>query len=360
MNTRVISADRLTTDQIRTWSCAQRADGAVSSPFFRPEFTQAVAAVRDNVEVAVLEEAGRPVGFFPFQRIRGGVLSGDWGTPVAEGMCDIHGMIVREGVESSAEQLVRDCGLLAWRFDNVIASQTPFQPYHWIRWNMPYMHLADGLDGYLRTPGKGNSSYVRRVLRNRRKIEREVAPLRFVPHTTDRQVLRTLIDWKVQQYRRLGTVNCLSPAWRIELIESLLAIQGEAFSPMLSALYAGDHLAAILLSLRSYGTLHGWYCAYNRDLRRYSPGIILLLEIAKAAPKLGLSRLNLGRGHEPYKLKMMSGWTAVAEGAVDFRLFKRTLRRGWLRTREWVRSSPLEHTARRAYRHTRSWLGLSR
>ena len=39
----------------------------LDNPFFRPEFTQAVAAVRDDVEVAVLEIQQQPVGFFPYQ-----------------------------------------------------------------------------------------------------------------------------------------------------------------------------------------------------------------------------------------------------------------------------------------------------
>ena len=55
---------------------------------FGPEFTQAVAAVRGDVEVGVLEERGEPVGFFPFQRSRRNVAR-----PVGGKMSDFQGLI---------------------------------------------------------------------------------------------------------------------------------------------------------------------------------------------------------------------------------------------------------------------------
>jgi hypothetical protein len=56
---------------------------ALVSPYLSPEFTQLMAAVRDDVFVAVLEQQGEAVGYFPYQRgaLRigkpvGGVMSG--------------------------------------------------------------------------------------------------------------------------------------------------------------------------------------------------------------------------------------------------------------------------------------------
>ena len=68
MNITVVPGDRLTPKHVEVWSRLQREDAAVASPYFRPEFTQAVACVRNDVEVAVMEEDGEPVGFFPYQR----------------------------------------------------------------------------------------------------------------------------------------------------------------------------------------------------------------------------------------------------------------------------------------------------
>ena len=50
------------------WSEIQAAEPALESPYFRPEFTQAVAQVRRDVEVAVMFEGSDAIAFFPFQR----------------------------------------------------------------------------------------------------------------------------------------------------------------------------------------------------------------------------------------------------------------------------------------------------
>src|SRR5690349_3464553 len=83
MNIRLITPANLTVDQLAAWSQIQAADPRLNSPFFNPAFTQSVAVVRDDVEIAVLEEAGRPVGFFPYQRDHG-----DVGRPVGGYMSD--------------------------------------------------------------------------------------------------------------------------------------------------------------------------------------------------------------------------------------------------------------------------------
>ena len=82
MNIRLIPAEQLTPEHVAAWADIQRAEAALDSPYFRPEFTQAVAAVRGDVEVGVLEEGGEPVGFFPFQRGRGNVARPVGGTNV--------------------------------------------------------------------------------------------------------------------------------------------------------------------------------------------------------------------------------------------------------------------------------------
>src|ERR1700730_19289886 len=90
-------------DRWREW---QQSNPALMSPYFRPEFTRAVASVRSDVFVAVIEDAE---GFFPFQRDRFGI-----GRPVGARMSDYHGVITRPGFSYDARQLVDRCGLSAW------------------------------------------------------------------------------------------------------------------------------------------------------------------------------------------------------------------------------------------------------
>jgi hypothetical protein len=56
---------------------------------------------------------------------------------------------------------------------------------------------------------------------------------------------------------------------------------------------------------------------------------------------LGIQRVDLGKGPEQYKLRLMSGAIDMAEGSVDFRPVAGMVRRNWRRAYEWARRSPL-------------------
>ena len=59
MQIRTATLKQLTSEEVATWSSIQRDEPELASPFFRPEFAQAVGSVRNDVEVAILEDAGR-------------------------------------------------------------------------------------------------------------------------------------------------------------------------------------------------------------------------------------------------------------------------------------------------------------
>ena len=101
--------------------------------------------------------------------------------------------------------------------------------------------------------------------------------------------------------------------------------------------------------------LHGWFPAYDPALAKYSPGLILWLELARAAAVLGLEHIDLGKGQERYKTSLQSGAVQLAEGSIDFRFVAGSLRHGWLYTRELVRASPLRRPGRAIMRYARQW-----
>jgi hypothetical protein len=110
---------------------------------------------------------------------------------------------------------------------------------------------------------------------------------------------------------------------------------------VLSSLYIGDSLAAVLLSMRSHDVLHAWFSAYSTQHAEFSPGLLLFLELAKAADAEDFRRIDLGKGPEAYKRQLMSGETLVAEGSLDVRPMTRFVRRQWDRTYHWLKGSSL-------------------
>ncbi len=356
MKITVLPANELTSDHVDAWSQIQQANGELASPFFRPEFTQAVAAVRDDVEVAVLEQHGDIVGFFPFQR-----CGWSTGIPVGGRLSDFHGLVARDDIACDVNTLLHGCKLSAWNFDHLLAAQTFFLPYHWDEFTSPFMDLSEGFDAYHAQRRLAHSDVINQTLRKSRKIEREVGPLRFVSHTDQPHVLDALVEWKSQQYHRTGATDVFAFDWTVKLLRRLVQQREKSFAGKLSALYVGEHLVAVHLGIRSRGVLNYWFPAYDPAFARYSPGLILLVELARAAPLLGVHHIDLGAGGSTFKTSFMSDALPVARGSVTSNPVSRIVRRGWYRTKRWLRSSPLRLPAQLAGRVTRplrGWLAF--
>jgi CelD/BcsL family acetyltransferase involved in cellulose biosynthesis len=106
-----------------------------------------------------------------------------------------------------------------------------------------------------------------------------------------------------------------------------LNAQYEHFAGVCSTLRAGDRLVAVHVGMRSPQVLHWWFPAYDRELARYSPGMILLFRLAEAAHSAGIRTIDLGKGDEDYKQRVMTRGVVIREGAVEMPSLLSTMRR---------------------------------
>ncbi len=307
----------------------------LESPFFHPEFTRVVHAARGDVEVAVLEEGGEPVGFFPFQRGPGGVAQAVCGR-----LSEFHGVLGRPGLSWDAVELLRTCRLTAWYFDHLPTDQAPFQRHAWGQATSPHLDLSDGYEAY-RAGRKKSGSQVSQTERKGRKLEREVGPLRFEYQSDDEAAFEKLVEWKSAQHRQTGMLEVMRNDWVLETMRSVRDARANGFEGAFSVLYAGDRVAAVHLGLVSRASLHMWFPAYDDDLQKYSPGTVLLLKLAEECAERGLQRIDLGRGGERYKQSFKSHDFTIWEGSVDRHALRRSLRHAWYGTKMWIRSTDL-------------------
>ena len=345
MNVRVVPASDLVPPELARWSELQRANPIYRSPFFRPEFVTAVARVRD-VRVAVIEDAGRVAGFFPFE-----VGHRRSGQPIAWPHSDYHGPVLDEAFALDPRALVRACGLASWSFDHLPAQLTAFVPYVFGRGRSPCLDLSDGFDGYLAS--RKARSDVRDTLRKTRKLAREVGPVRLDPESNASDLFARLLEWKRLQYADTGVRDVLADAGSRELLGVLHATRGVEFGGALSVLYAGDVVVALHFGLRSGSVEHSWYPAYNRELRRYSPGLILLLELARAAPALGVREIDFGKGDARYKEAFSTESLPLYEGCVGARALSALPVRIRTSARGALRRAGVHRAARRALHRIR-------
>ena len=353
MLVKVIPGRQLPDEIQQWWREAQASSPHIDNPYFCPEFTSLVSSFRDDVYVAVIEDQGAIVGVLPFQRTRWGA-----GRPAGGPVSDFQGIISRSDIAFDPEWLGRCCRVRFWDFPNVLASQKSFQRWQKQTADSPYIDLTGGFEAYCNQRRASGSHQVRDTQRQAKRITQKVGPLRLEYDVADKEVLKTLFDWKGQQYRASGKYDGLAQGWIPELLHRIHDTKTKHFGGMLSALYAGDNLVAAHFGMRSERVLHWWYPAYNRQFDTYSPGLILCLEIAREASMRGISRIDMGYGVEPYKRGFMNGALQVSQVAVDTTSVARALRGGWELARKLIKATPLAAPARLAMGPIRRWLSV--
>jgi CelD/BcsL family acetyltransferase involved in cellulose biosynthesis len=328
------------------WEELHEADGGLGGPFLHPAYVRAVGEVRAGVEVGVITQKDEAVGFLPFQRSWLGV-----GGAVGSRLCDVAGAIVRPHVSWDPASFASTVGLRTLRLPNVPASMTEFAPFQQDGGLAPLIDLSGGFEAYRRTRLGSGSSFMSQLERKARKLEREVGPMRFEWHTTDDTVFDTLLSWKAAQRKQTRTPNILHLPWARALIERLRAHEGDTFGGVLSALYVGDTLAAAHFGLRTRRVLHYWIPAYSEELARYSPGVLALVELARAAAERGIQRIDLGSGEERYKLQAATGAVDMKLATVSTSAALRACTSTLDHARAWSRGSKLGNVVRRVGRN---------
>jgi CelD/BcsL family acetyltransferase involved in cellulose biosynthesis len=339
---KLITADELTADEIQLWRQIQAQSEGLASGLFCPELVQSVSQFRTGIEIATILCDGQTVGFFPFHRADAG-----HGSPFAGPLADFQGAIIPKDLEFDPVELLVACDLQSWSFDHLLAEQTTFVPYHVINDESAFIDLSNGFDAYRSARKKAKSDELSEALRKGRKIQRDVGPLRFEPCETDPKILDQLLDWKAQQLQHKGLPNALQTEWISPLMQSLITQSTPDFAGMLSAVYIGDDLLAGTIGVRSQHILHGWVTCFDPQYYKFSPGLILLTQLAQAAEQLDIHRIDMGKGPESFKRSFRSGSIALAEGIVSRNAVSGALQQNWIRAKEWAKTKSIGESARK-------------
>jgi len=307
----------------------------LNGPFYRPEFSAIVDAVRGDVEVAIVEYSGQVAALLPFHRFRGGL-----GKPVGLHLNDFQGFIGQLPPAVSAEEVIRACRLQAWDFDHVPTQQAAFTASAALTDVSPYVDLSDGYEAYEHARN-ARSKHLKDSARRQRRLATEFGELRFEHNTRDPRVLEQLLAWKREQFVRTSVPDVLADGWVQQVVRQIAAQTVPSFSGMTSALWAGDQLIAAESSPRSGSIYHLQWCAYDSAFHAYSPGRLLNESLMRWGVSNGITRIEFGKGDQDYKLRAATGQHLVATGSVVAGRLQRAVRGTWWAMRRWARSSPL-------------------
>lgn len=302
----------LSDDEIAGWQSIVAENPRYRSPFFAPGYAMLVGRCIENVMVGLILNNGRIAGVFPYELV-GDSRSG----PVGSIFCDYQAVVAREDLAWTADALLDGLGLISWRFDHILTSQHQWSRYHRVQDVSWVIDLSGGFDAYanaMRRAGRGQLAEVRR---KRRMIEREVGPLSFTPHEIDHTLLDHMLTLKSAQWARGGWAGRFTAEWELRLMHGLLETDRPDFAGMFSVLRAGGHPVAMHIGMRSAHTWHYWTTAYDPEFKRYSPGLIMLIEMLQHAPAMGLVEVDLGKEDFEYKRRLYTHAIPLAEGTAS-------------------------------------------
>ncbi|MFC4011064.1 GNAT family N-acetyltransferase [Nonomuraea purpurea] len=313
------SFDELTSQELDAWHRLRAANPALDSPYFHPGFAAAVHEF-EPVRVAVSRDArGEVASLLPCHR--DGALLRPVGWPGA----DFQGPVRAPGTPFRPVELLGR-GVRGLEFDHLLEAEG-FEPWIVSRRASPYVDVSGGLDGYLGRASRTGKDNMGQARRRTAKAERAYGPVRFEADTVDAEALREVVRLKRAQYAATGAKDYFAAPGRQELLTKLLHTRDPAFRGVLSTLRAGPHLLAAHFGMCSGGVLHWWFPVYDPEYAKLAPGWILLRELVAAAPALGISRIDLGRGDDEYKRRAKTGESVVCQGLVTRSPARLALRR---------------------------------
>ena len=299
-----------------SWNALRGRDPVLASPYFAPEFYEAVASVTRSARLLIAEDAGQPVALLPFQQRPAGLCG-----PIGGHLNDLHGLISRPDFAHAPESLLEAGGLPMMSLRHAPVGATALAARFGTSHGFHLMDLAGGYPAYQAGREPFAKSAFRAIRTRTEKARNEFGAVTHVFDETDPAKLAQLIAWKRDQYAATGQVSLFGIGWVRELVERLHTSRDPELRGQLSCLYFGDKLVAAHFGLRSRGVLHYWFPGYDPLTAELSPGNILLRHMAEAHAAAGGTAIHLGAGDYRYKHEFANCNFAVTDGVAFARSF---------------------------------------
>jgi CelD/BcsL family acetyltransferase involved in cellulose biosynthesis len=344
----VVKPGELGAAEAAAWARFQRGSPTLLNPFLSLTFTQVVGRARASARVAVVEDGGSIVAFLPFE-----LSANRIGLPIGWPMNDLQGFIGSE-IRFDARSIVRKAGLRGWRFEHAPPEQAVLAPHYYRGTHVqcPVIDLSHGYDAYLKDAGLLTGRAAGKHRRKQRGLEREVGDLSLDWSSSDPALMRLMMTWRSGKYQ--ASRKLFSKRSSVQILEELAATREEDCTGALSVLTAGGRPVALHFGIMGPQGLCWWFPAYDLDLGRFSPGIILVLAAAEEAAARQIPSIDLGYGQDAWKFSLATRSYPVAGGGVWATPFEATARalyrrliyespvrewRGTLRTRRHARAA---------------------
>lgn len=282
---------------------------SLPSPLLHPDFARLVRRARNDARVALFHDMdGRLAAVLPHHRRPDG-----FARPIGAAFSDIHTLLAAPDFNLDLPEVLQAAGLKAARFTALLETkgEAPLAA------RLPNPSLAAVLDGvtpqaFLDARRDEHPRKFKGLRRLRRKLEAEEGAVE-IRLSRDVKTLDALFAWKREQFRRCGRHDVLAPDWA-RLMMARLFNSASDVTGCLVTFCVGGRVVAAEFGPRWEGVFHPWIAAYDPEWAKWSPGHLLVQELIGAMPRFGLTRYEIGTGHEDYKKYFASHATPLVSG----------------------------------------------
>ncbi len=307
----LVPALKLTANDVEAWIRLQ-GDGPLASPFLSPMWAQAAARAggpdAEQAKVAIVREDGAPTAFLAARVGRFTAM------PVGAPMCDYQALVGAPGARFDEGRIVRALGVQRLDFNSLLLEAPGFAGCVRGRAVSHVIDLRQGYEAYAAGRVAAGTDILKDSAKKRRKLEREQGEVVFTAESASVADFEQLTAWKRAQYASTGQTDVLARRWPATLLRSLFESTDPTFRGALFTLHAGGRLAAAHFALCTRRIAHAWFIAHDEGLQRYSPGVVLIADVARWAADRGMAELDLGPGDYRFKLSLANVQRPIGHG----------------------------------------------
>jgi CelD/BcsL family acetyltransferase involved in cellulose biosynthesis len=326
-----VIAAREADNQIQTsWNELRAHNQSLWSPYFDIRMFHVLARITPQAKLAVVRRDGEIVALLPFQGKKGGLAR-----PLGAPLSDQHALIQAEETNIELGALIHTIGMSGFVFSGLRT-----QVDGALKLQMALCHVADlsnGIDDY-QTWRKANwNDQVKKNERRKRQGERQWGLMRIetaCPKTSDH--FETLLALKQSKYVETKRHNVLAVPWIKAYLRTLYESPDPDFVGEITLLYFGDHLAAMEFGLRADNAMHSWFPVFDRAYAQVSPGILLMDGMIEACAARGITKVDLGIGHDQYKRHASNAPVPVWSGTLPVRPTRRLATKAFVSLETWL------------------------
>ena len=287
----LIRVENLTPRDQTIWQDMIDATEAFQSPVLSPAFIHAVAAVRDDIVIAVYRRDGETIGFLPHHR-----RPNRFARPVGAPFADYSALITFPDTDLKA----RDA-LAAARIDRyqAIGLIDPYGVFGEVEGTDDMGYGIDlGSDKPLNTVTKKHSKNINRHRRNLIAAHGEIT---FRLSEFDREHYEMMLRLKREQLEQNGLHNFLDAPWAANLLEQLFDAPRDGLHGALLVMMVGDAPVMFHYGLRYGDRMHPWVSSFDPAFGEFSPGQIFLCDAPAVLRDAGIRYYDLSTGQTHYK-----------------------------------------------------------